>query len=90
MYEGMMVETVQITGHGGDRIAAHFARPLGSDPYPGVVVVHHMPGWDEATKEITRRFAACGYAASCPHLHYREGPEASPDDAAGHRCGSPA
>src|SRR5579859_1287148 len=82
MYEGMMAETVRITGHGADRIAAYFARPLGPGPFPGVVVVHHMPGWDEATKEITRRFAARGYAAICPHLHYREGPEASPDDAA--------
>ncbi len=81
-YEGMMAETVHIVGHGGDEIAAYLARPLGPGPYPGVVVVHHMPGWDEATKEITRKFAANGYVAICPHLHYREGPDASPDDAA--------
>src|SRR5579875_2530116 len=78
----MLAETVRIVGHGGDEIAAYFARPLGSGPYPGVVVIHHMPGWDEATKEIARKFAAHGYAALCPHLHYREGPDASPDDAA--------
>jgi hypothetical protein len=41
-----------------------------------------MPGWDDGTKEITRRFATRGYVAICPHLHYREGPDASPDDAA--------
>jgi carboxymethylenebutenolidase len=82
MYEGILAETVGITGHGGDTILAYFARPLGPGPYPGVLVVHHMPGWDEATKEITRRFASRGYAAICPHLHYREGPQASPDDAA--------
>jgi carboxymethylenebutenolidase len=82
MYEGILAETVGITGHGGDTILGYFARPLGSGPYPGVLVVHHMPGWDEATKEITRRFASRGYAAICPHLHYREGPQASPDDAA--------
>ncbi len=29
MYEGMMAETVRIAGHGGDEIAAYFARPLG-------------------------------------------------------------
>lgn len=81
-YEGMLAETVHIVGHGGDEIAAYLARPLGPGPYPGVVVIHHMPGWDEATKEITRKFAANGYAAICPHLHYREGPDASPDDAA--------
>lgn len=57
MYEGMMAESVRIAGHGGDEIAAYFAGPLGPGPYPGVVVIHHMPGWDDATKEITRRFA---------------------------------
>jgi carboxymethylenebutenolidase len=82
MYEGMMAEAVQIVGHGGDEIAAYLARPLGPGPYPGVVVIHHMPGWDDATKEITRRFATRGYAAICPHLHFREGRDASPDDAA--------
>ena len=82
MYEGMLAESVQIAGHGGDEIAAYFARPLGPGPYPGVVVIHHMPGWDDATKEITRRFATRGYAAICPHLHFREGRDASPDDAA--------
>jgi carboxymethylenebutenolidase len=82
MYEGMMAESVRIAGHGGDEILAYFARPLGPGPFPGVLVIHHMPGWDEATKEITRRFASRGYAAICPHLHYREGPNASPDDAA--------
>jgi carboxymethylenebutenolidase len=82
MYEGMIAETVRILGHGGEHIKAYLARPLGPGPFPGVLVIHHMPGWDEGTKEITRRFAAHGYAAICPHLHYREGPEASPDDAA--------
>ena len=82
MYEGMMAETVQIPGHGGDSVLAYLARPLGPGPFPGVVVIHHMPGWDEATKEITRRFATHGFVAICPHLHYREGRGASPDDAA--------
>jgi len=41
-----------------------------------------MPGYDEATKEITRRFAAHGYLALCPNLYSREGFEVSPDDAA--------
>jgi carboxymethylenebutenolidase len=79
----MMAETVRISGHGGDQIRAYLARPLGPGPYPGVVVIHHMPGWDQATKEITRRFAAEGHLAICPNLHEREGgPGVSPDDAA--------
>src|SRR5215472_5524054 len=82
MNEALIAETVSITGHDGDEIEAYLARPLGVDSFGGVVVIHHMPGYDAATKEITRTFAAHGYAAICPNLHYREAPGASPDDAA--------
>jgi len=82
MKDAMMAETINITGHGGDQIEAYLARPLGAGPYGGVVVIHHMPGYDEGSKEITRKFAAHGYLAICPNLHYREAPGASPDDAA--------
>lgn len=82
MYDGLLAETIRIQGEGGDWIKAYLARPLGEGPYGGVVVIHHMPGWDEASKEITRTFAVHGYLAICPHLHHREGPDASPDDAA--------
>ncbi|MEW6185707.1 MAG: dienelactone hydrolase family protein [Thermodesulfobacteriota bacterium] len=74
MYEGLIAETVGFYGHNGDAIEGYLARPLGTGPFPGVMVIHHMPGWDEATKEITRKFAFHGYAAFCPHLHHREGP----------------
>ena len=46
-----------------------------------MVVIHHLPGYDEATKEITRKFAAHGYLSLCPNLYTREAPSASPDDA---------
>src|SRR5690348_18231112 len=82
MSDAMMAETISITGHGGDRIEAYLARPLGDGPYGGVVVIHHMPGYDEGSKEITRTFAAHGYLAICPNLHYRGAPGASPGDAA--------
>ena len=80
--DAMQAETVTIEGHGGDSIEAYFAQPLGGDPTGGVVVIHHMPGYDEATKEITRKVAAHGYLAVCPNLYSREAPGASPDDAA--------
>jgi len=60
-------------GHEGDMIEAYLARPAGAGPFPGVVVVHHMPGWDEGTMEITRKFAHHGYVALCPDLQFREG-----------------
>ena len=78
--EAMCAELVNMRGHEGDMINAYLAHPAGPGLYPGVVVVHHMPGWDEATKEIARKFAHHGYVAISPNLHFREGkgtPEAN-------------
>ncbi len=72
-YEAMSAETVNLRGHEDDLIDAYLARPTGPGPHPGVVVIHHMPGWDEATKEIARKFAHHGYIAISPNLHCREG-----------------
>jgi carboxymethylenebutenolidase len=78
----VLAESVRIAGHRGDEIEAYLARPLSAGPVGGVVVIHHMPGYDRAAKEIVRRFATMGYNAVCPNLHYRAAPGASPDDAA--------
>ncbi len=56
-YEGMIAETVLINGHNGDQIDAYLARPLGGSPRGSVVLIHHMPGWDEASKEMARKIA---------------------------------
>jgi carboxymethylenebutenolidase len=77
----MMAETVAINGWAGDQIEAYLARPLSEGPRGGVVVIHHMPGYDDMTKEISRTFAYHGYNAICPNLYSREAPGASPDDA---------
>jgi len=74
--------TVRMTGHEGDETEAYLARPEGGQRRGGVVVIHHLPGYDRATKEMVRRFAELGYDAICPNLHYREAPGAAPDDAA--------
>jgi carboxymethylenebutenolidase len=81
MYEGMLAETVTMHGAGGDVINAYFARPLGPGPCPGVVLIHHLPGWDEWYREATRRFAHHGYAALSPNLYFREG-HGTPEDVA--------
>jgi len=82
MYDAILAESITITGHGGDAIEAYSARPLQPGPVGGVVVIHHMPGYDAPTKEIARNFAFHGYNAVMPNLYFREAPGASPDDAA--------
>ena len=82
MSHDMTAKTVTIAGHGGDQIEAYLAHPLGDGPFGGVVVIHHLPGYDRFSKEVARRFADQGYVAVLPNLYSREAPGASPDDAA--------
>ncbi len=81
-YEGMLAETVVVSGHNGDEIPAYLARPLGPGPHPSVVLIHHMPGWDEASKEMARKLAFHGYATISPDLHFREGKGNSDENSA--------
>ena len=74
--------TIEIAGARGDAVEAYLARPEGGARRGGVVVIHHMPGYDRATKEMVRRFAEMGYDAICPNLYSREAPGAEPSDAA--------
>jgi carboxymethylenebutenolidase len=73
-FEGLLAETVAYQGHNDDQIEGYFARPLGVASAPGVVVIHHGPGWDAWTREVARKFADHGYAAIAPNLVSREGP----------------
>jgi carboxymethylenebutenolidase len=81
MYEGMVAETTMMPGMDGEWINAYFARPLGPGPFPGIILIHHMPGWDEWYWEATRKFAHHGYAALSPNLYYRSG-HGTPEDVA--------
>jgi carboxymethylenebutenolidase len=78
-YEGMTAETVTMQGFKGDKINAYFAKPLGEGRFPGMVLIHHAPGWDEWYKECTRRFAHHGYLTISPNLYFRDG-HGTPED----------
>ena len=81
-HDAVLAETIGIQGANDDEIEAYTARPMDGAGRGGVVVIHHMPGYDWGTKEIVRRFAAWGYNAICMNLYSREAPGAEPDDAA--------
>ena len=80
-YEGLMAETVMMAGANGNWINAYFARPLGAGPFPGMVLAHHMPGWDEWYRMTTLKFALHGYATVTPNLYFRTG-HGTPEDVA--------
>jgi carboxymethylenebutenolidase len=81
MYEGMLAETVVFPGDEQDLINAYFARPLGAGPFPAVILIHHMPGWDEWYREATRKYAHHGYLALSPNFYFRAG-HGTPEDVA--------
>lgn len=80
-YEGLLAETVTMTGANGDWINAYLARPLGAGPFPAMVLAHHMPGWDEWYRQTTLKFALHGYITITPNLYFRAG-HGTPEDVA--------
>jgi carboxymethylenebutenolidase len=82
MNDAMRAQTSTIPAVDGAAIEAYYAVPERGEPHGSIVVIHHAPGYDEATKEIARRFAAEGFAALCPNLYSREAPGLEPRAAA--------
>ena len=76
-FRGIEAEMVSFQGFNRARGEAYYAYPTGSGRFPGVVVIHHFPGWDEWTTEVVRKFAHHGYAAIAPNLYFRLGDGAS-------------
>ena len=68
-YSGRIAETVTVPGHDGKSIHAYWSRPLGKENYPGIVLIPHMPGWDEWMREAARRFTEHGFAVLCPDIY---------------------
>jgi carboxymethylenebutenolidase len=76
---GISSEVITYQGGNGDQIHAYVARPVTDGPRPGIVAVHHMPGWDEFYREFSDRLARHGYTVICPDLYCRYG-HGAPDD----------
>jgi carboxymethylenebutenolidase len=82
MNDAFLSGTDMITTRGGEQIEAYTVRAQDPAPRGGVVLIHHMPGYDDRQKEIARWFGYLGYNAVMPNLYWRDAPGASPDDAA--------
>ena len=80
-HQGILAGVTTYVAGQGDLIHAYVARPEGAGPFPGIVLVHHLPGWDEFYQEFARRLANHGYTVISPDLYCREG-HGRPDDIA--------
>jgi carboxymethylenebutenolidase len=79
---GITAEIQPFTGGNGDEINAYVVTPTGDQRRGGIVLVHHLPGWDEFYQEFAERLGRHGYDVICPNLYYRYG-QGTPDDVAG-------
>ncbi|NUR63201.1 MAG: dienelactone hydrolase family protein [Catenulispora sp.] len=83
MTNAIQAGTVHFPADDGAQIEAYLAVPQHDVPRGGIVLIHHLPGYDEATREFARTFAVHGYNALVPNLYSREGgPGIRPEDAA--------
>lgn len=83
MYPGIRAGGARFAGHDGDQIGAYQAVPDQPGARAGIIVLHHMLGLDESTRESAVRFSAHGYTTVCPNLHSREmAPGITREDAA--------
>ena len=75
------VRTSDVTFKGpGSDLLGYLARPAGSGPFPGIVIIHENRGLNEHTKDIARRYAAEGFIGLAVDLVSRAGgtkPDAS-------------
>ncbi len=53
-------------------VRGYLARPSGTGPWPGLIVIQEWWGLDDQTKSIADRFAAAGYLAFSPDLYHGE------------------
>ncbi|MGE3076433.1 MAG: dienelactone hydrolase family protein [Dehalococcoidia bacterium] len=70
---------VNFRGPGSD-LLGYLAKPPGSGPYPGIVVIHENRGLNDHIKDVTRRYANEGFIALAVDLASRAGgskPDAS-------------
>ncbi len=75
-------EITTVPGGQGDEVHAYVVRPGAEEgPVPGIVVVHHMPGWDEFNQEFAERLGRHGYNVVAPDFYCRYG-HGTPDDIA--------
>ncbi|HEX4728794.1 MAG TPA: dienelactone hydrolase family protein, partial [Jatrophihabitans sp.] len=72
MSDAITAETIYLRGDGNNEIEAYHAGPAGEQTRGGIVLIHHLPGYDRWTKEVARRFAVDGYDVVVPNLYSRE------------------
>jgi carboxymethylenebutenolidase len=79
--EVVIAEWMNTTGE-GPSVPAYVARPVGRGSFPGVILLHHIAGLDQGTRECAYRIATHGYIVVAPDLHATDAPGLPLEEAA--------
>ena len=66
----VQAEWVTTSTPDGD-MRVYLARPEGTGPWPGLIVIQEIFGVNDHIQDVTRRFAAEGFVAAAPELYHR-------------------
>ncbi|MFE7118635.1 dienelactone hydrolase family protein [Streptomyces sp. NPDC057654] len=69
MNENVDLSALSAQHSGTPRLLGHLARPEGTGPWPGVVVIFEAIGADAVNLRLNERMAAAGYLALMPDLY---------------------
>src|SRR5689334_3852607 len=69
--EQMSDEWVTLPVDDGTQTRAFIARPSGSSPHPGLIVIMEALGVNEQIRGVARRYAEQGYVAIAPDMFHR-------------------
>ncbi len=65
--QNVIFEYVHFAGKGGT-LGGYLAKPAGTGPYPGVIVIHENRGVTDYLKDVTNDLARQGYVGLCVNL----------------------
>lgn len=73
-YRDIICREIAFKGHRQKTKIAYFAYPDEPGPVPGIVFLHHYPGFTEINIDATRKLANNGFMTICPNLFTQWGP----------------
>lgn len=64
----------KITMSGGESVEAYVAKPAGSGPWPGIVILSEVYNVNHWVREVADGYAEKGYLCLAPDLYWRQDP----------------
>ncbi len=63
----------------GEAMRLYVGLPVGSGPFPALVVIQHQGGVDEFVQDMVKKATSAGYVSVAPDLYHRDPPDCQDD-----------